>query len=506
MLGCTTIVSRRTIIILFLLFALSVEFRLYYAFQTPHYSSSSAYGTLRNIQSIHETGKPILEDPFVHREAQIFPPSLFEYILAGFSFIFPLHFISKILPAIFISTLVFIIYVLAYHVSHSESAALFSSILATFSPILYKTIASNSISTYTLAIPLMFLLLYCFMRVEEPRFLYLYLLCMILLPLIHSIAIILLLVLLVYLILMKVDRLEISRQQKEIVLFTFLYTTWVTFLFYKNALLLYGPSILWQNIPASILDEFFAQTTIVGSLLPIGLLPFLLGLYVIYKTMFVEKEPSLNLLFALAISISFLLWLKLIKLELGLLIISLLLCILFAKAYTMFLSYVEKTHFWNHYPVFVIVFFFIFLLTSVYPSLSYARNNLEETVSARAILAYSWMKEYTPEDAVVLVPFEEGHYVTAISQRRVLADSNYLLLKDVDVLAQDIRRMYTTQYETEAVRLFDKYNIDLIFLSERTKKEYGISGLAYANNENCFKKLLTEGGDLYSIRCRLEEN
>jgi hypothetical protein len=65
---------------------------------------------------------------------------------------------------------------------------------------------------------------------------------------------------------------------------------WVMSWFYKKALLLHGASIIWKNMPQSILASHFSQITILGVISQIGWLPFFYGIYLIFKYIFKEKN------------------------------------------------------------------------------------------------------------------------------------------------------------------------------------------------------------------------
>ncbi|PIO05657.1 hypothetical protein COT47_03885, partial [Candidatus Woesearchaeota archaeon CG08_land_8_20_14_0_20_43_7] len=178
-------------IILILVLVLTIELRLFYSFQTPYYSTDKSYYTIREIDSITNTGIPLLEDPLKDENTFIVNPPLFYYFIAGISYLIPIGLAGKIISATLGSSLVLIVFLVAKQLTGSESAALFSSILTAFMPILFVKSALNTTTPHSLALPALFFVMYCFTKIKLDIYLYLYLAILVLLPFIHASAIIL---------------------------------------------------------------------------------------------------------------------------------------------------------------------------------------------------------------------------------------------------------------------------------------------------------------------------
>jgi uncharacterized membrane protein len=221
----------------------------------------------------------------------------------------------------------------------------------------------------------------------------------------------------------------------------------------------------------------------------------------IYKTLFVEKEEKPYLLFSTAACVGFLLWLKLIVLELGMLLLALVFCVLFSKAYSLSLGYLEKTHFGKYYPLLVAGFFVVVLITGIYPSYVYAQQTVDDSITAQEVLAMEWMKEYTPIEAKIAARMEEGHYITGISHRKVMADSYHIRMENIDQIYTDIDVLYTTRYQTPALEILDRYDVDYIFLSKEAQSTYGIP--VYLDS-SCFDMVLNYTALIYAVKCDLE--
>ena len=55
--------------------------------------------------------------------------------------------------------------------------------------------------------------------------------------------------------------------------------------------------------------------------------------------------------------------------------------------------------------------------------------------------ALEWISENAGPDAVVLAPVSEGFIVNAIGKRKNVADMNFLLVKDAEVIYDDVMIM-----------------------------------------------------------------
>jgi len=91
------------------LFVLVLAIRLFIAFQSPYFNYD-AYFSLRQAEHITTTGLPLYNDPLSYGgKTQLFAPLQY-YVLAFFSLILPLTLVAKIIPNIFASLLVVLIY------------------------------------------------------------------------------------------------------------------------------------------------------------------------------------------------------------------------------------------------------------------------------------------------------------------------------------------------------------------------------------------------------------
>ncbi|MBR9683473.1 hypothetical protein GOV03_02945, partial [Candidatus Woesearchaeota archaeon] len=276
---------------------------------------------------------------------------------------------------------------------------------------------------------------------------------------------------------------------------------WIQFLFFKKILLAEGPSFIWQNIPSQILPQYFSQFGIIQSLILLGFIPLLASIYTIYISLFKEKNKNMFLIFSLAISTILLLILNLIEFKIALMFLGLILTIIFAQFYKLSLQYFKQTRLTKFKKPFLIAIVVLLLLTSVYPSVSFAVN--QETPSPEEITAFIWLKQNTPNTVITLTALSEGHLINYLSKRKNFMDTEFSLIKDVETRFDHLNSLFITRYQTQAIELLNQHDIDYIFFSPQAKKEYQINKLAYVDNK-CFKLIYSNVVQIYRPLCQIQ--
>lgn len=469
--------------ILLLIFAAVLSVRLYFAFSTPYFTSDDSYFHLRQVEHILDTGKPIFDDTLSYSGRTFIFSPVFHYIIAFFSLFMPLAIAAKLLPNIFAALLVFFIYLISKKITKSTNVALFTAFLSGFVPVFFAETATR-LTPVSLAIPLIFLLIYAFMSISSIFWLYCYLIVLVLLSFLHPIVSLFVLGLFIYMILVRVESLKQSRDELEVSIFSIFFVLWAQFLLYKKPLLYHGLSVVWQNIPKEILSEHFAATTTLGAIYQIGLIPFVIGLYVIYLFLFKKKQKDIYLIMAFAASAGLLLWLRFIELKIGFMIFGLLLVVLFSQWFLQFVELVKKSKAARFLWLFAALIFAAFLVLSVYPSVALAQKE-SQYITSDEVNALEWIKSNTPQQATIVATANEGHMVAAIAQRKNILDSSFLMQRDVAERFSDIKRIYTTTLEVEAVGLMDKYDADYIYFSGKAKAYFKTDKIRYAGGK-CF--------------------
>ncbi len=469
--------------------------RLFIAFSSPGLSSDDAYFDFRQIEHIKHTGLPVFDDPLSYGgRTYLFSP-VFHYLIAATTFVMPLEIAVKLVPNLLATLLVPIIFGIVRRLSKRDGVALFISVFSAFVPVWFAH-TINTVSPITLAVPLLFLVVYAWLRVEEVRWRYVYLCSLVLFAFTHPLSLLFVLSLMLYLLLVVVEHVQSERTELEITLFSIFFVLWSQFLLYKKFILAHGPAVVWQNIPPSLLSSFFSDVTILAAIYQIGILPVFYGLFVVYHYLFRRKHKMTYFLIAFALAAGLLLWFRLIPLRLGLILLGMFLLVLFSKWIDFFLNYVPTTRFPQWRWVYVVSLIFVFILTNGIPAWIEAQAMQRDALSSADQRVYAWIRDMTLPDAVVVAAVDEGHRVTALAQRKNIVDTHFLLQHDAKQRLQDATRILETTFGVEAIELMDRYGATLVLLSPATMRSSNRATLEYADRSPCFARVFEEGGYL----------
>jgi len=160
------------------------------------------------------------------------------------------------------------------------------------------------------------------------------------------------------------------------------------------------------------------------------------------------------------------------------------------------------TRFNNLKNFFFLIIIVVIIVFSVVPSIRIANDNMKNVVLKDEINSLRWLKAHSPKDSIVLSRFNEGHLINAIAERKNLIDSYFLLSEDIESKFSDIEILYQTPFEARALEIIRKYKINYIYLSEKTKKQFGITNLIYTQDKNCFDNVYeNDEAKIYKITC-----
>ncbi len=475
-----------------MLFVVVVALRLYLAFQTPYFSSDAAYFHVRQIEHIRSTGMPLFQDALSYGGRTFLFSPVFHYLVAGSSLVMPLEIALKVVPNLLAASIVLLVYALALRLTKKKESALLAAALGGFVP-MYFAQTFNQPTPITLVVPALFLLLYALLQVKRKKWLYTYLAGLVVLSFTHPLILVLCLGLLCYLVLARVERLEQGRAELELALFSVFFVVWAQFVIYKKLLLVHGPLVIWQNIPREVLSQHFADFSVVTAMYHIGLVSFVFGIFAIYRYLFREKNKELYLIISFAAAAGVVLWLRLIELNLGLMFFGLILTILFAQAYQYLQLFLQKTKVARlRKAVFGVVLIAV-LFSSVVPSVSLAQDALTKTVSEDEAAAFEWLRYTVHDDEAIVTAPSQGHTITALTHKKNVIDDAYLLRTDAKQRFTDVRRIFKTQLEIEAIDLMDAYGAAYILMTATAQKIYGVEEPAYVQESRCFEKAYDKG-------------
>ncbi len=464
-----------TIVFLFVLAA-----RLYFAFQTPFYTSDDAYLHVRAIETLLH-GKVLWHDQLAYGGRTIVMSPVFDALLALFALVMPITAALKIIPNVFASLLVIPTFFIAYKLTSHRTISLFVALLASFVPVFFAH-TFNNLSPFSLALPLFFFLIYTWMHVPKRSWTITFLALLLFFVFLHPLSAILVLSLGVYIALATMERLNINIAEYELGLFSLFFTLWAQFLLYKKLILFHGLGVIWRNTPDELLSTFFSHTSILNALWQIGAYPLTGGLYVLYKTAFKKPQKETHVLLSITIVSALMLWFKLIDLSTSFMLLGITLTIVFAKSLVTFNRFIHETKIARYAWVFTTCSIALALITTAYPAFVEARAQLDHTITHEEVNALIKLGEYSSVNATVIAPVSYGHYITAIAHRKNIIDDYFFLQPNINERYQDITRLYKTSFETEAVELFDKYSANYIIIPP------GMKDVGYADS-SCFKRI-----------------
>ncbi len=471
--------------LLLCLFIVVLALRIFFAFQTDHFSGDEAYFTLRQVENIQDSFLPLYDDPlsFGGREHSFAP--LFYYLVAGLTMVLPAWFVGKILINAAAASMVFIIYAITKKITQDEKPALFSALVGAFIPI-YFSATTNTFSFSALVFPLLFLMVYLYLGIERRSSAKLFMLLFFIVSLMHYLSILFIVSWVLYLILIKIENLHATKEEVEVGIFSIFLFVWLHLLLYKNAFLSHGLGVIWQNVPDVILNTYFSDITLISALYFVGLIPLVYGVYAVFYHTFHTKNKKIYFLTAFTLATFLLLWLGFIQIELGLISLGIIMSILFSEFYLSLFQYINKTKFAQYKKLIWAFFFVVVFISSILPSLSATNDSIKDALSPEEHEAFTWLEKHTPLESVILATPSEGHLITYLSKRKNVLDSKFLGITDSNQRFEDASAVYTTSYETDAVKKLNRYDVSHIIISKRIKKQLKTQ-LEFVSDTDCFK-------------------
>lgn len=479
-------------ILLILIFILTLGFRLYFSLGNDIFNSDQAYHNFRTIQNIiNEQGLPQY-DPLSYGGRDVVYPSLFHILLAILSF--GSITILKVLTEVMASSLVIIVYLVAKEVSDNNYSSLFSSLLSAFIPgLIIDTV--NDLSVFSLALPIFFLLLYLFLKLENKKLLWIFIALIFLLAATDATVFIFVLTIMFYFLLISGGALNASRIEKEAAISSSLVIILISLIIYKKAFLVYGIKTIWHNAPANIVVDSFRNFSPLDLILNVGIISLLLGTIGLYLGIKRERKKIIYIFSAFMLCILFLLSFRLITLASGLIFFGIGFAIFSSLTMSHIYNFLERSKLGSTELVLTIIFIILFVAFSLIPS--YNMINTIGKINQEKISDMISLRNNAEINATVLGSIREGNLITAIALRKNVLDSNFLLAPSPVERQNDAKLIYIGLSEAKALELTKKYKINIIYLSEDTKALYGITSLKYAEGGRCFIK----EGNFYVVKC-----
>jgi hypothetical protein len=482
------------------LVVITIMTRILIAYQSENFQYE-AYFAIRQAEHIQETGLPLYADPLSYQGRMVLFPPFFYYLVALASALFGMVLTVKVGMAILAAMTVILMFLVVQLLTGKKGIALLCAACAGFTPAFFS-LTVNNLSVYSLAMPLFLLAVYLLFIVRQRRVVFFLFCVLFLLVLTHPIVSVFILGLLIMLLLMKLEGFRIESQDYELLLFVTFLVMWITFMLYKKAFLFHGISVIWQNLPANLLASFFQELSYVQIVSLVGFIPFFFGVIGIYHVLFRQKKKSYLYVVSFSIAFFMLLFFKLLPLEAGLAFLSSFFIIMAGCTLSELSDYFSKTRFsWLRIPFFFVIGL-VFLFTSAAETLSLGASASAHAPSAGDVRALEYVHSVATANETLLASIEEGFAVTAIAGTKNVADENFLLIPEVDVRYDDMKTIFTLRFETGALRLLGKYDVDYVFFSDHYFRSGQVP--AYFADERCFELVYNESQKIYRSRCRLQ--
>jgi len=347
--------------------------------------------------------------------------------------------------------------------------------------------------------------IYAYMNANKKSWLVVYIISFIIFSFTHWLVILFILGLAAYHLILRLELIKQKPYEVELSLFSIFFGLWAQILVCKGLFISHGLSTFSLNIPAVLLSDYFQSHSIHVVISFLGVIPLLVGLYVIYKYLFEKKRKDILLVISIIVVVAVLFLLDVILTDFSLILLGLFFCILFARGISDFKIFIKTTK-WakllNFFVVLVIILLLVMVVPlTVYHSVFKLRAGQQSDKTIEAIL---WLKNNSPEDAVILTLPEEGGFVEYFSGRKCVINEDFLSFLDAEERLDDVYRMYETRFETEAIGLLNKYKVSYILFSGSAKEKFNIDRLAFADTK-CFDKIYSDDVMIYTKNpgCRL---
>lgn len=500
-------VKKYNVKILFALFFIALALRLFFAFQTNEFSDDNAYYVLRQVEHITRTGLPIRFDELSYNgRMQVISP-VYYYVLAFFNLFLPITLVAKIIPNLFASSIIFIVYGISMRFTRNNSASLFASALSAFIPV-YFLQTFNSISIYSFIVPLLLFCFYSFMKMSiDDRYITPYLIGIIILSFTHPAVFLLVLGEAFYILLLKLDKIPYKRIELEAILVSIFIVIWSQFLLYKNPFLQHGVALIWQNTPAYVTNVIFRQTNILEAIIQVGAIPCMAGATLFYRAVHNQKSKFAMFFLAYTLPLFLLLWLRLINPIHGLIFLSTSLILATGKYYTELSNYISKTKFFFLKAPIIFVIFLTTFVTTISPTFALITEEIQQSPSDNEISFANFLAQNTPPESIVLSSFDDAFFIQYRAKRATVTDANYLLIDDINIRFDDIKTFYTTTNFIESMKILDKYNVDYVVVNDKIRSQYQIDKVIAFSNEPCFKEVFAKDDSvLYEVTCSLDKH
>jgi len=466
----------------------------WWGFTIPSHSlSDEGYFHLRQAENIRSTGFPLVNDELSYggRNHIILP--LYDYFVALISFIANLEVAIKIVNFILIACLIASVFFVAREMAGDVTSALFSAVAFGLLP----SILDNMGSSILLGLLFIMILIFFISRTNISNNLLIISIIFVLLLFTNIIYLLLIIGLLLYVFFIKTEEIKHSQGELELILCATLVSVWFSMIIFRNALIFHGVEVLFGNVPEQLQNQFPNTISLV---ILLGLFPFFLGLYAIFSHIFIKKNKSVYLCVSLLLASFFLTIFSFVSVNDGIVISASLLCVLSSFSWKELIFSIEKTKLSNfkaHLQLLAILMVVLIGIATLQTSANIYNSSI---LSVSDIDAIKWMSNNIQPSAKVMALYDEGNAIAALSRHPTVGDSSFILIGNSNAITGDQLRFFKT-YETDAVKIMNKYNASIIFYSQRAQAQSAKP--EFLNNKECFELIYDAGAQIFNSKCRL---
>lgn len=470
----------------------------------PHAAGLSfdSYAHVMQAEHIASTGVPLLSYELSGTSTRALFSPVYDYGLAFTGIFFGMETGARIIAAVLAGLLVLGVFVFVVVGTKNGVAATLAALAAAVVPEFWADVASASSINLGVVLGLWWLI--CFLQLEKKVWRVAFLVLLVLGALTSAMMLVFVVALLAYLALAEMARVQRPRGEHEFVFFALLFVSWLFIVALKDVFVVHGFGAIWQNTPALLQNAYFVDVRVLDAVVAVGVLPFLGGMYVLYRHLFAEHERAVYLLMGLVVTTGVLSWTKLVTPEIGLRVLSVGLVALFGFAVRDVIRFVSTTRFaWvkQSTPWLIAAV----LLVGGIAAADEVKDANAQAVSSAERAAAEWLRAATPDDSVVAGAWSDGFLISALAGRTPVANGQFLLQPESAERVGDLQTLFTAPFTSEAVTVLGKYDADFVLWSRAGRRQVGRAYPAFDIDTACFPRLFEQSGVIvYGVACGVE--
>lgn len=493
------IMKNRFLICTILLFIFVFGIRLYFSLHMQYFSNEETYQHLRYARNIAENG-PFSTDHLVFDGRKISFMSTHDNILALMSLMSDLDIMAKILNELICAAFIIVTFIISREITKNDKASFIAALSAALIPYFTKSTFNTSVPE-TAALFLIMVLLLLFLKIRQNKKLSsLYVFILVLASSISPLILVFTISLIIFFIIASAYNIRLERYEKELILFSLFVSIIIELLFLRETLMASGFSTIWGNIPQKIFRQWFPDLSIVYTAFLLGIATVIIAFRTTYVNLVRKNNPSFFIIFGIILTTFMLLWLKVMKFDIGVLIISVMLPVITSYFFADIEDYLRMTKISDKTNLIIFGLVCVIILTNALPTVSSITKS-EAVVDKYDIAAMEWLKDNSyPEETVFCMP-QYGNLIAYFAERKVVANSDFLGIRNIDSVFEDINFVKTSTLKTNVIGTLNKYNVTYLVFTRK------LDGNTFNNNmfnDNCFDEAyLNKEVRILRLKCRL---